>query len=183
MASVMQQVFVAVTIFIIPSNQYFSYSDCDAKCITRNSPCMLVKLDSGRFSSFCTPLALCELHTSEYAPCIKESSPTSGGLRLWPEYRNRTLPPKPTVKPCPPIPQTPNCNFWKYLSAIQGLVSLSTLSGIVMLKLLKFRARLSYEPVDTSIVDDPTMPYRTTVQSIDEASGSGIERQQSPPSE
>jgi hypothetical protein len=50
------------------------------------------------------------------------------------------------------------------MSIVQSSVSLISVTAIITMRMLKFRARLSYEPTSGEIERDPENPYRPTVE-------------------
>jgi hypothetical protein len=162
-----------ICILISPITSYFSYQDCDLKCRKTLTPCIIIRSLGYKFTSLCLQASACHTQADYETPCIQEDRPTIGGESLWQVYKNRYIPPVPTTtpKPCPPPKPCPkpakcNCNPWKTMSIIQSAVSLTMLTTIGILKALRFRARLSYEPLRDDTIDDPESPYQRTTENI-----------------
>ena len=171
MASVNGQLSLVLMItctFIIPSTQYFSYSDCNWQCRDKGLPCIMIKTIGGHFSTMCIEQDACAMQADEDCPCISDDRPTMGGLKLWMSYKMRPVPtPKPITTPKPqpkPIKQN-DCVRWKITSAIQGLISTVLMVSVLFKRLSKwYRSRRDYEILRALINEES--PYRSTVENI-----------------
>ena len=161
---------ILICTIIIPSIQYFSYSDCNRQCREEGLPCIMIKTIGGIFSTMCVDEeGACEMQSSSECPCISDDKPTIGGEKLWMSYKNKPTPPITTPRPLTtpkPNPKKDMCRGWKITSAMQGLMSLTLIGSMLSRRVLKwYRDHRAYQRLQTLLSDDG--PYRSTVEDID----------------
>ena len=161
----MVPVYLLILLLTTTSYSYFTYQDCALKCRLNRQPCLIIKTLGNQFTSLCVDRDPCESQADSEAPCVQLDHPTSGGQSLWPQFRDRYIPPKPTPKPCP-APKTSSCTGWKIMSITQTTMSITSLITIRILRFLRFRATISYEPINDQVIDNTESPYQSTVQDL-----------------
>ena len=158
MHSISRTLFVAMIIYVeSESDDYFSYNDCDYKCISLNESCTISEVN-GNFLNLCYTSALkCETMATVWMVCLRPDQPPIGGESIWTEYKQRH---KPTTTTEPTPTESDNCNVWKITLSL--IITVPSISAVITLIVLRIKRRNEYSTFSTPTDDNP---YQNTVTS------------------
>lgn len=140
----------------VPTNQYFTYTDCGEKCANEGLSCN-IRETINTFTVSCVDGDTCEDNYNEDIPCISEDEPTKGGSNLWPSFRERN-PPNPKPK------HGESCLLWKTILSIQTLFDITIGLTWAVRKYLRYRAQARYDTLPGIFREGS--PYQDTVEQI-----------------
>ena len=162
-------VILALTVSIgTQSHSFFTYSDCDVECQSKEISCIISEQMKQYFACHCLQSEnTCEMLATPRVVCLRPHGEPIGGGDIWSDFEHRnstttTAPPvpRPTVKPTP----QPTRGFSKMAAMLTLAVILTAIaSAAAVIKLRQRRRRRDYTRLPPSTTDSP---YQQTVETL-----------------
>lgn len=150
---------------IAQSLSFFTYSDCDVECQSKES-CVISEQTKRYFACHCLQSEIaCEMLATPRVVCLRPRREPIGGDDIWSDYEQRNS----TTTEAPPVPRPTNKPTPGHTSKI-ALISIMAAILTVMVSATAFIAlwqrwrRREYTRIQPSATDSP---YQSTVEEIE----------------